>query len=116
MSYSQDLRIKVIEYLQKGNSQRKAAEVFGINLTTVNEWNKKYKSTGEVKDKKPERTFKKLDPEKLETYIRKNPDAYLKEIGDVFSVSDMSVHRALKKLGITRKKRNNGSKSRILKK
>ena len=108
--------MKVIEYLQKGNSQRKAVEVFGINLTTVNEWNKKYKSTGEVKDKKPVRTFKKLDPKKLDAYVRKHPDAYLKEIGDVFGVSDMSVHRALKKLGITRKKRNNGSKSKVLKK
>jgi transposase len=108
MAYSEDLRIKVMEYIGKGHSQREAQKVFNINLETINRWHQKYRQTGEIKDKKPCRGFKKVDPKKLEVYVQEYPDAYLKEIGEVFNCTDMSIHRALKKLGITRKKRQKG--------
>ena len=68
MSYSIDLRKKVMAYLEAGHTQREAREVFGISLPTINRWNQLYKSTGNLEDKKPFRTFKKLDPEKLKAY------------------------------------------------
>jgi transposase len=108
--------MKVIEFLGKGYSQRVAAEVFGLSTSTVSEWAKKYKETGEVKNKPLNRTFKKVDPEKLEAYMQEHPDAYLREIAEVFQCTDMSIFRALKKLNITRKKRRSdtASKSRSL--
>jgi len=106
MAYSIDLREKVIKYLEDGNSQRQAAKVFNINLTTVNEWSQKYRKTGSLEVKKPQRNFKKIDPERLKTYIEEHPDAYLSEIALEFSCSDMAVSKALKRLGITRKKRS----------
>lgn len=108
MAYSEDLRKKVIEYLGNGHSQREAQEVFGICLDTVNRWNQKYQKTGEVKDTPPRRRFKKLDPEALRAYIHKHPDAYLSEIAEEFGCSETAVSKALKKLGITRKKRPRG--------
>ena len=116
MSYSEDLRKKVIGFLVLGNSQREAARVFGINLTTVNERHKKYQETGDLKNKPLNRTFKKIDPEKLRKYISDHPDAYLKEIGDVFGCSDTAVQKALKRLGLTRKKKQNDTTNKSQKK
>ena len=106
MAYSIDLRKKVIEYLEDGNSQRQAAKVFNINLTTVNEWSQKYHKTGNLQDKKPKRNFKKIDPEKLKLFVEKYPDAYLSEIALEFNCSAYAASKALKRLNITRKKRS----------
>ena len=75
-------------------------------MTAISSWREKYKETGEVKDapRRP-KAFKKLDPEKLIAYVEEHPDAYLKEIGDVFGCSDTAVLKAFRRLGITRKKR-----------
>jgi len=107
MAYSEDLRKKVIEYLANGHTQREAMKTFGISFSTINKWNRKYKQTGELKDKKPCRKFRKLEPEKLKSYVIEHPDAYLKEIGQAFGCSDTAVLKAFKRLGITRKKRPN---------
>lgn len=112
MAYSKDLREKVIEYLQAGHTQREARDVFRISLTAINRWNQLYTKTGKLEDKKPCRTFKKLDPEKLKDYVNQHPDAYLKEIGQAFGCADSSVRKAFRRLGITRKKRRNDTGSK----
>jgi len=106
MAYSIDLRKKVIKYLEDGNSQRQAAKVFNINLSTVNEWSQKYHKTGNLEVIKPPKSFKKIDPKKLMAFIETHPDAYLSEIALEFNCSAMAVSKALKRLCITRKKRN----------
>jgi transposase len=114
MSYSIDFRKKVMEYLDAGHTFREARETFRISMTAINAWRKKYKETGEIKDKPLRRHFKKLDPEKLKAYVSEHPDAYLKEIGEAFACSDTAVRKAFKRLGITHKKRQSdiGSKNR----
>jgi len=109
MAYSEDFRIKVMEYLDGGHTQREARSTFSISLTAINSWRQKYKRTGEVKDDPlPRRKHKKLDPEKLKIYVQDHPDAYLKEIGETFGCSDTAVRKAFKRIGITRKKRPGG--------
>ena len=112
MSYSIDLRKKVMEYLESGYSQREAQEVYQIGLSAINRWHQRYVKTGKLEDKKPCRSHKKLDPVKLEDYVRKHPDAYLKEIGEAFGCSETSVRRAFRRLGITRKKRRSATGSK----
>lgn len=116
MSYSEDLRKKVVEYVLKGNSQQNASEVFNINRETVNKWVGKYKKTGEIKDKKRENMPKKVDPQKLLEYIEKYPDKYLREIAQEFNCSDTAIRKRLKSLGITRKKKKQSTKNKISKK
>ena len=36
--YSLDLRKKVIEYINKGNSQKKASSIFNIHKNTISRW------------------------------------------------------------------------------
>ena len=102
-----------MEYLDRGHTQRETRSTFGISLTAINGWRQKYIKTGEVKDDPPpQRKHKKLDPEKLSVYVQEHPDAYLKEIGEVFGCSGTAVHKALERLGITHKKRASGIASK----
>jgi len=116
MSYSEDFRKRVMCYLDDSHTWKEAKTTFKISNATISSWRQKYKETGEVKDAPPRRkAYKKLDPTKLISYVEKHPDAYLKEIGDVFGCSDTAVMKAFKRLGITRKKRPSGTatKSRV---
>lgn len=112
MAYSEDLRKKVMEYIDRGNSQRKTRETFHISMDTINKWRRKYEQTGEIKNTPMRRKPKKLPPEELRAYVKEHPDAYLKEIGEVFGCSDTAVQKALKRLNITRKKRVSGTRSK----
>lgn len=102
----------MIEYLEDGHVQREARDVFHISLSTINKWHQLYQTTGKMEDKKPCRSFKKLDPVKLQAYVEEHPSAYLKEIGAAFGCGESSVRKALRRLGITRKKRQNGIRSK----
>ena len=104
MAYSEDLRKKVIGYLEEGNTQESAKAVFKIGLTTIKRWRKQYKDTGSLAKKELNRRFRKLDPEQLSAYVEEHPDAYLREIAEVFGCTDDAVRLALIKLKITRKK------------
>jgi len=111
MSYSEDLRKKVIGYLEEGHTQESTKKVFKIGLTTIKRWRKQYEETGSLANKPLNRSFRKLDPEKLSAYVKEHPDAYLREIGEVFGCTDDTVRLALIKLNITRKKRRRDTRN-----
>jgi len=47
-SYSEDLRVRVIAAVQGGLSTRQAAARFGIGVSTVGTWYRRYRATGEI--------------------------------------------------------------------
>lgn len=104
MSYDIKFKQRVIEYREEGHTFKQTCDTFKISETTLIKWIKKEKEgkLGEVKIRV--RKPKKIYPNKLVEYIRKNPDAYLKEIADEFNCSTTALLKALKKLNITRKK------------
>ena len=104
MAYEERYRRRVMEYLKEGHSYRQAQEVFKVGIATMVEWKKRLVETGSLARKPLNRRFKKIDPEKLEAYVNEHPDAYLREMAEVFHCSVNSVNKALKKLQITRKK------------
>ena len=114
MAYCVDFRLKVLDYYRSGYSQRETAEHFGIGETTVSQWYLIWLTTGSLAPKELSRTYKKIDPERLRAYVQEHPDAYLLEIAAQFSCSDTAVLNALRRLGITRKKRHANIKNKIL--
>ena len=112
MAYSTDLRKKVMEFVAQGNSQRHAHKVFGLARATVNKWHRQYQETGSLENSYPSRRHRKLDPEKLLVYVQEHPDAYFHEMGQAFGCSGVAVFKALKRLGITRKKRPNATRNK----
>src|SRR5258706_1322360 len=117
MSYSIDLRERVIKFIEKSGNKTKAAKVFNISRTTIHEWLLKKTKTGTLEDAKPKRGWKKLEPKALISYVQSHPEATLREYADHFKASVPSVCLALKKLKITRKKRptstENGMKKNV---
>jgi len=69
--------------------------VFKIKISTIIAWKKRYRATGDVKIKVRRSVNKKIIPEKLIKYVQEHPDAYLKEISEVFGCHPSS---ALKRL------------------
>ena len=114
MSYSKDLRERAVRYRLEGHTLEETAKVFGVGKTSVGNWVKKWKETGDLSDKELQRKAKKLPPEKLLAYVEEHPDAFQGEIGKVFGCSDVAVSKAFRRLGITRKKKRLviGSKTR----
>jgi len=105
MTYSIDLRKRVLNYLKKGNTQEDASIIFGISPKTVTNWVKKNKENNlspKIRENKP----RKIDNEQLIKYIKNNSDAYLREIAKEFNVTIQAIFYACKRLRITLKKRH----------
>ena len=104
MAYEIKYREKVMKYIGKGHTIQEAHEVFEVGTTTIKEWKKLKKETGELKKRPLDRKHKKIDPVELKAYIAEHPDSYLREIAEVFQCTDTVVFYAFKRLKITRKK------------
>ena len=102
--YSEDFRLKVLDYISSGHGKADASRVFKISRQTIYSWLEIQASTGGVAIQRKSKAPSKIQAEVLEAYIDKNPDAYLYEIGKEFDVSASGVLRALKRLKISRKK------------
>lgn len=104
MAYEEKYRRRAVDYWGEGNSKRKTAEVFKVSTSTLQRWKSKLKDTGTLAPMERKRPWRKIDPIKLEEYVEKNPDAYLREIATEFSCTIHAVEKALKSLKTTRKK------------
>ena len=105
MYKSKDLREAEVRYRMKGHTLIETAKVFGVGKTSVSRWEKQYIETSDLSNKPLNRGFKKIDPEKLKAYVTKNPDAIQKEMAQEFNCAVSAICKALKREGITRKKR-----------
>ncbi|MBC6477933.1 MAG: IS630 family transposase [Hormoscilla sp. GM7CHS1pb] len=101
MSYSLDLRQKVITYLENGGSITKAAKILGIGRATIYRWLNRQN----LEPTKVERRQRKLDWKALEKDVQENPDAKLIERAKKFGVHPTAIWYALNKIQITRKKK-----------
>ena len=103
-AYSEDLRIRVIAYIESGHKYKEARERFAVSERTICSWVKLKRATGSLKAEAVPRSPHKLLDKELLSYVEANPDAFLKEIAEHFGCSNTGVHKALKRLGITYKK------------
>ena len=104
MSYDSKYRQRALEYWAEGHTKIETAKVFNVSTFSLQEWKSQLKNTGKLEAKKRKETWRKIDPEKLKEYVREHPDAYLREIAEVFGCTDAAVLYALRRLKITRKK------------
>ena len=113
--YSLDLRKKIIsKYKTKKFTQKEISDFFGIGISTIGRWVKKYNKTGDLlpdtirNGRKP-----KIDSDGLLTIkkeINKNNTILLSELSDIYfrkhkiRVGRSILSRALAKLRLRRKK------------
>ena len=112
MAYSVDFRKRAIEYMDEGHSGKELYESFKILACNVNRWRKLLEKTNSLKPEYKKTRKRKIDIKELEQAIERKPDLTLPELAKMFNCTKQSIHAALKKAKITRKKRH----SHILKK
>jgi len=109
-AYSMDLRLRVLADSDAGWETSEVAEKFGVSPAWVRRVKQRHRESGEI-GPRPQRhgPLPKLADHmgKLAALVRSQPDATEQELADRLSirVSDSSVHRALKQLRLTYKKR-----------
>jgi transposase len=106
MAYNIKYRERAIEYKQSGHTFAQLYEAFKINSATYYGWLKNKEETGTLKYRTSPGRPPKIDMDILKQAVEERPDAYLRELSELFDCSVVAVHKALKKLGITYKKRH----------
>jgi transposase len=110
--YSQDLRQRILDTVARGEgSLRQIAQRFLVNVSTIVRLLSQHRQAGSA-EPKPHGGGRRpaLGPDdfgRLRELIREQPDATLDELRDRLGIgcSRMAISRALKKVGITRKKK-----------
>ena len=105
MAYSVDLRSRVLDFIERGNSQEKASLIFNVGTSTITRWRALLSETGRLEKRPLNRIAPKFESEKLNAYIEENPDALLKDIAAHFGGSITGAFYALEREKITLKKR-----------
>jgi transposase len=105
MSYSKDLREKVLALVDEGMSQEKARKMFKLGVNTITQWKKLRAETGSLENRPLERSWRKIDPELLKADVAEYPDDFDWERAERFGCSRQGIESARKKHKLTRKKR-----------
>lgn len=114
--YSLDLRERIVRYIEQGHSARAAAGVFGVSASTAIRLAAVYRRDGAIAPKPQGRTpgtTGKLPPHMdfLIEQVKSKSDLTLQELADTLrdirgvDVQLSSIHRALKRVGYSYKKR-----------
>jgi transposase len=113
-AYSVDLRERVIELREAGQTQLSIASLLRLSVSTIKRYLGRYQTTGSVAPTVQKRNAPTLGAAELavlEDQVQAHPDGTLHEHAAWFAansgrrVSHMTIHRALRRLGFTRKKR-----------
>lgn len=106
MSYSVELRERVLAYIEQGGKKVDASVLFNVCRPTINQWIKLKQETGSLEPPPlAPRSWRKINPDLLLSYINESPDKILDEYADHFKVTNSGIWRALNRNKITRKKR-----------
>jgi transposase len=106
-AYSKDLRVKVLDAVDRGMARAEVARTFGISLPSIKRWLKRRRETGEVDAKAPPgppAVKGAMLGEWLPADLRSNPDLTLGEHCEAFAqdsgveVSEATMSRAISRL------------------
>lgn len=102
MAYTLDFRKKVLEIQAKNNwNAAQTARHFDISVMSVARWHKKLEPKATR-----ERPQIKIDLDALKKDIEENPSSYMHERAEKFNVSKSGIAGAIKKLGVSNKKKS----------
>jgi transposase len=100
MTYSVDLRERVVEFVTAGGSKAEASRRYQVSLWCVSDWCKRDNLTPTVH----KRRKRKLNWEALSRHIQEYPDALLRERAQYFGVHTSAIGYAQSQMRLTRKK------------
>ena len=106
--YSLDLRKRVVDaVLLRNQGIRETAEIYQVHQETVRNWVNLFREKGVLKiDYVSIYKPRKLNVEALRKEVEENPESYLSERAEKFGVVTSTICKALKRMGITYKKKH----------
>ena len=105
--HSNDLRTRVISFIQKGATKSLAVKTFNLARQTVYDWISLEK-LGLLEVVRPPKPIEpKVKYQLVLDYVKSNPDMYNYEIARVFGLGTETVRKILIKYGISVKKTDN---------
>ena len=111
MSYSSDLRKRVLDFVNTGGSKAEASRRYNVSRTSIYNW---LAAEDPLRREKPgPRGPHRLDYMALKQHVADFPDQTQLERAVHFGVSKNCILYALRKLNITRKKRRSPIKSSV---
>lgn len=104
--YSEDLRNRVMLYVESGHSKAEASRLYAVSYRTIERWINQYHATGKISAKRTGRPVGtgKVDAAKLTASVEADSDKTLKERGREFGVSAAALCKAMRRLNIAHKK------------
>jgi len=99
MTYSLDIRTRVVDYVAQGGSKSDASRIFKVGRQTIYNW----LSSDDLHPKRHGSRRRKLDIVALASDVRNYPDSYLYERASRFGVSTVAIFKALRKMKIVKK-------------
>jgi transposase len=113
--YSQDLRDRVLAASDRGVPTRQVAKTFEVSPAWVRRLKQRRRETGETTPRPMGgATVVKIDMARLAELVKEQPDATLKELRERLGIAcvESAVCMALKRLGLSFKKRRSTRPSR----
>jgi transposase len=114
-AYSQDLRLRVIQAVDAGQSKAASARRYAVSLSSVKRYVARRDSEGHVRAKTSPGAPPRINPSEYPAVIaqvRERPDATLAEHAELWEqrhgvrVSQWAIGRIIRRLKLTRKKRH----------
>jgi len=100
MTYSIDLRERVVGFVRSGGSKAEACRRFSVSRQTVYNW----LLSNDLSPRPHGRRQRKLDWDALSRHVREYPDLLLRERAAHFGVHISSIAYALRQMRVTHKK------------
>jgi len=116
VAYSQDLRDRVIAARDQGLKTKPVADRFGVSPSWVRRVMQRRREHGETRPRsRGGVTVVKIDLDRLRELVEQQPDATTKELHERLGINccPSAVGMALKRLGLSFKKRRSTPRSRI---
>jgi len=99
MSYSVDLRKRVIDFVNNGGQKADAARIYNVGRSTIYTWLQRSDLAPSVRGP----CDRKLMKDDLATHVADYPDAILRERAVHFGVRTSTIWAALQKIRISKK-------------
>ncbi|MEZ4606656.1 MAG: IS630 transposase-related protein [Deinococcales bacterium] len=116
MSYDLDLRKRAIVLIEEVVSVANVSRVLGVSEYAIRDWKKRHAQGCLAAQYPKRRGAYHIQEEALKAHLQEKPDAYLSELAEVAGGTSQGVSHALRRLGITRKKRHQNTENEMRRK
>ena len=104
--YSQDLRKRVIKYIEQGNSYAESSRRYEVSRETARKWYIRWRTEGHCNVKARPGKKSRIVQSEFENYVNSHPGSTLAQIGSHFGMTGRSAFYYMRKFSFSYKKKS----------